>query len=698
VAVRRILQRGGAMEKELVRRVDLPAEAEARRAALIAREWLVTNGNGGFASGTLAGVPSRRYHGLLVAALPNPLGRTVMLTEIGEWILPETGAPVQLGGEAFGRRAPRLPGVEQLSAFRLEAGLPVWRYVLNGMVLEKRVTMPHLQNTVHVCYRLAESAGAVTLRLRPASAFRALEDPVSTELRLPYTLTAREDRLELAEAGDIPPLRLCVRGGEAVFTVRGERVEERLYPVEESRGYDASGALWTPGDFTARLEPGAEVTLIASTEEWAVIDALSPAAARAAERTRRRRLLEMAPAAARQGSAAELVLAADAFIVSPAYRAADVARARAEGDELRTVIAGYHWFTDWGRDTMIALEGLTLCTGRPQEARSILRAFAAYARDGLIPNMFPEGSSDGLYHTADASLWFFHALDRYLHATADRATLRHVLPTLRSIARHHLEGTRYGIRIDPADGLMTQGEPGYQLTWMDAKVDGWVVTPRRGKAVELNALWYNALRLLARWLEEEGEPDAAADAGAHAERARASFNRRFWYAAGGHLYDVVDGPDGDDAACRPNQLFALSLPHAVLEETRHAAVLEVVRERLLTPVGLRSLDPGHADYHPTYQGDLRTRDGAYHQGTTWGWLIGPYVDAYLRVHPGDGAGARRALDGLVEHLGDFGVGSLAEIFDAEAPFTPRGCIAQAWSVSETLRCLLKAEAAGKRAD
>jgi len=381
---------------------------------------------------------------------------------------------------------------------------------------------------------------------------------------------------------------------------------------------------------------------------------------------------------------AELVLAADQFIITPSGRVEEAARASAMGDEVRTVIAGYHWFTDWGRDTMISLEGLTLCTGRQREAGYILRTFGHYVRDGLIPNMFPEGTKEGLYHTADATLWFFHAIHRYLIATGDRSTLRQLLPKLKSIIQHHVAGTHFGIGVDPADGLLRQGAGGYQLTWMDAKVDDWVVTPRRGKAVEINALWYNALRLVTEWLREEGDP-MALETHEYAERARMSFNRRFWYEDGGYLYDVVDGEAGDDTACRPNQIFAISLDHPVLDADHWRPVFGVVRERLLTPLGLRSLSPGHRDYKAQYYGDLRARDAAYHQGTVWGWLAGPFVDAWLKVFPDDKAGARRCLDGFEAHLNEAGVGTLSEIFDAEQPYTPRGCIAQAWTVAEVLR-------------
>jgi predicted glycogen debranching enzyme len=437
------------------------------------------------------------------------------------------------------------------------------------------------------------------------------------------------------------------------------------------------------------MNPAAQVHFVASAEPWHAVLALSATEALGYEQQRRSRLISMTHPSLRGGPPAELVLAADSFVIRPEGRIADAARAQAVGDEARTVIAGYHWFTDWGRDTMISLEGLTLSTGRAIEAGWILRTFAHYVRDGLIPNMFPDGSNQGLYHTADASLWFFHAVNRYLGATGDRRTLQRILPKLRQIVDCHLAGTRFGIGVDLADGLLRQGEQDYQLTWMDAKVDDWVVTPRRGKAVEINALWYNALRLMENWLGEEGFKDDAGRLRAAADRARESFNRKFWSDELGHLYDIVDGEHGHDPACRPNQLLAVSLDNPVLDRVHWEAVVEAARTRLLTPVGLRSLAPGHPDYKPKYFGDLRARDAAYHQGTVWAWLIGPYVDAWLKLHPDDFSAARKLLDGFIPHLNEAGLGSISEIFDAEPPFTPRGCISQAWSVAEFLRCWVK---------
>jgi predicted glycogen debranching enzyme len=477
---------------------------------------------------------------------------------------------------------------------------------------------------------------------------------------------------------------MLLHGTGAAFTIDSRPFPNVLYRVEESRGYEASGTLWSPGYFRADLDRDHDVTVVASAEPWEHLQALRPPQALGADRERRTRLIRGAHPLAREGPAAELVLAADQFVITP-RRPEDTARQRAVGEEARSIIAGYHWFTEWGRDTMISLEGLTLVTGRPTDAGWILRTFAEYVRDGLLPNLFPEGDSEGLYHTADATLWFFHAIDRYVETSGDRGILESLLPRLVEIVEHHLKGTHFGIGVDERDGLLRQGAPGYALTWMDAKIGDWVVTPRRGKAVEINALWYNALRLLQAWIRE-GHGDAAAGwVEEHAARAHRSFNARFWYEPGGYLYDIVDGESGDDDACRPNQILAFSLRYPVLDSARWLPVLEVVRRELLTPVGLRSLSPSHPEYKARYDGDLRARDAAYHQGTVWAWLIGPFVDAWLRVHPDDRAGARRLLDGLIDHLGQAGVGSVSEVFDAEAPFTPRGCIAQAWSVAEVIR-------------
>ena len=660
-------------------------------ADLLEREWLVTNGLGGYASGTVCGASTRRYHGLLIAAHAVPLGRVMMVNNLWEYLRLPDFHTTPFGGVEKVDNQLQIHGADHLVEFKLEAGLPVWRYEVDGFELEKRIYFAYRHNTVYIRYRLTKGSGTARLKLKPTVHFRGHDDSVGTALCSPTTFTAVEDRYEVSCGSTYPPLRMTLDGGgKPGFTVHGERISDVLYRVEESRGYEHKGALYAPGHFRLDLEPGQDATLIFSTESWELIRAVTPAEVLSAEQSRRRWLVEHAAPAAHTGLAAELVLAADQFVITPVARVGDAARAQAHGDEARSVIAGYHWFTDWGRDTMISLEGLTLTTGRATEAGYILRTFAQHIRDGLIPNLFPEKDHEGLYHTADATLWYFHALKKYVDHTGDRTTLRQLLPKLQDIVAHHVRGTRFGIGVDPADGLLRQGAEGYQLTWMDAKVGDWVVTPRRGKAVEINALWYNALRLLEAWVREEVNDTAASGLTAHAEQCREAFNRRFWNETTGCLYDVLDGPDGkNDPAVRPNQVFAVSLDHPVLDKSRWKPVLNVVREKLLTPVGLRSLAPGEPDYKPRYFGDLRSRDAAYHQGTVWAWLIGPFVDAWMRAYPEDRTGAAAFLNGFRRHLGEACVGSISEVFDAQPPYTARGCIAQAWSVAEVLRCLVK---------
>ena len=674
---------------ELTRRIENPQDRDAD-APMPRLEWLVANGLGGYASGTVAGVVTRRYHGLLVSSLPAPLGRMVLLNHLLERVRFGTGQVAWLGDEnqIAGTNAADRGG--HLIEFRLDLGLPVWVYDFGGFRVEKRLLMPHGHNTTHVTYRLLAGKGPIRLTLRPSMHFRSYEAPVTEGGSLPYTVNAVKNRYEVCAGPGLPVLRLRLHGERAALTLDEVGTPEVPYTMEKLRGYESVGSLWSPGYFRVDLHESQPVTLIASSETWESIEALSPEHAAQAELERRRHLLEIA-GPPRERLACELVLAADQFVITPAGRAEEAARARAAGEHVRTVIAGYHWFTDWGRDTMISLEGLTLSTRRYREAAYILRTFGHYVRDGLIPNMFPDGAREGLYHTADATLWFFHAVDRYVRVTEDYDTLRVLLPTFIEIVRCHVQGTRFGIGVDENDGLLRQGADGYQLTWMDAKVDDWVVTPRRGKAVEINALWFNALRLLQRWINELGAPDGAPalDLEDRALRAERAFNDRFWYGTGGYLYDVVDGPQGDDTACRPNQVFAISLDSPVLDRKHWTAVMKVVRDRLLTPVGLRSLAPEHADYKPKYFGDLRSRDAAYHQGTVWAWLIGPFVDAWLKVYPDDRGGAKDLLLGFDAHLSQACVGSISEIFDADSPYVPRGCIAQAWSVAEVLRCLLK---------
>lgn len=659
---------------------------------LLEKEWLVTNGLGGYSCGTLAGVLTRRYHALLSAAFPSPLGRVVLLNHIIEHLVSPDGKQQCLCSEQTRQGVP-IHKVPILQEFQLQMGLPVWYFKMGECIVEKKIYMSHMQNTVYITYALTQGP-ALTLKIRPLIDFRKHDASLLKTDKVDYSIAARNLDFQINGDPKFPPLKLCLRGSHICFILDGGETKDIHHFIEADRGYDAIGSLWIPGTISAMLDQSTPFTLIASAESWDHILAMNPAEALEKETLRRAKLIQSAAPAVQHGVGAELVIAADQFIISPVGRFSDNIKAHASGDEVRSVIAGYHWFTDWGRDTMISLEGLTLTTGRFSEAGWILRTFAHYIQDGLIPNLFPEGQNAGLYHTADATLWFFHALHRYLTYTADRFTLKLLLNKLVEIINKHIEGTRFGIGADPQDGLLKQGEQGYQLTWMDAKVEDWVVTPRRGKAVEINALWYNAVKLLEKWLLEEGKQSTASQFGALANKIYQSFNLRFWNEDKGYLYDVIDGENGDDNSCRPNQLLAISLDFPVLEQKRWVPVLETITKELFTPLGLRTLSPQHPDFKPKYFGDLRARDAAYHQGTVWAWLIGPYIDAWLKVYPNQLKKAREFLGGFQKHLSDACIGSVSEVFDAQPPFTPRGCVAQAWSVAEVLRCLVKTSSTG----
>ena len=679
---------GSAPTTEGIQSVTVNPDANASTAITEgAPEWLVTNGLGGYASGTVNGIVTRRFHGYLIAALPAPYGRTMMLNHLAAVISTEQSR-ARLTEQSHPENI--ADPVATLREFRLELGLPVWTFEHEGQVIEKRVIMPHRQNTVLVSFKRLRGTGPLRICLSPWIQFRPHEGTLSGLVDNQYALRIISGRYEIEDtlAVGLPRLRMQFVCAKSKFWIDERRIRNVRYVIEQSRGYDASGDLYTPGTLEADFEGSAPVTFVASVEDWRTINALSPEQALAAERMRRERLVKIAHPVLQTSLGSELVLAADQFVIHPAGRLEDAAQAHATGDEERTIIAGYHWFTDWGRDTMISLEGLTLATGRVAEAGYILRTFAKYLKDGLIPNMFPEGRGEGLYHTADATLWFFHATDRYEKASGDRDTLQRLLPRFEKIVELHERGTRFGIHIDPADGLFAQGAPGYQLTWMDAKVGDLVVTPRRGKSVETNALWYNALRLMQEWMSRErGDEKLADHYGTLADRVRESFNARFWNERSRALFDVVDGEDGDDAAIRPNQVFAISLPHPVLDPNYWQPVIDTVHDQLLTPYGLRSLAPGHPSYQPQYFGDLRARDLAYHQGTVWPWLIGPFVDAWRRVYPDRMEELRPVAVSIGKHLMSACVGSISEIFDAEPPYTPRGCCAQAWSVAEVLRLM-----------
>lgn len=651
------------------------------------REWLVTNGLGGYASGTLSGVQTRRYHGVFMPNLVSPKGRHLLVSRLEE-IVVQPQQQFQLAGGDQPMESAREAHLRWLQGIRIGANTAQWIYELPGVTLEKTIVMPYLRNTVLVHYRVLHSEhDAVTLQLRPFLPFRRQDAVLLPDDAVPVQSLVEENRLTVTHAESDLFLRMRLQGrlGAHFVTEAQQRIE--LLTREQARGYLHHECIVSPGYFTASLAVNQPLTFVATVEEWDTLSDDAPAVI--ASETRRLTTIASAVPEAEDPVVLQLVMAADQFLVRPEHRLADLERAHAHGHNLRSIFAGYHWFGDWGRDTMISLEGLLLCTGRHDEARATLLTYAEYVRDGLLPNLFPEGANAGLYHTVDASLWYFHSIHRYVQHTHDEAVIDLLLPVLRDIMRHHLAGTRFGIHVDPADGLLIASSPAQALTWMDAHAGEWIVTPRRGKPVEIQALWYNALRLMEVWTEKRKGNDREVYA-QHATQARESFNKRFWNEAASCLFDVVDGEQGDDASLRPNQIFAISLDYPVLDPVRYASVLHTVRQHLLTPYGLRTLTREHPDYRSTYQGTLLSRDAAYHQGTVWPWLLGHFIDAWLKIDP-DRAAARGMLAALPDHLREAGVGSISEVFDAQWPHIPHGCIAQAWSVAEALRAWLRTQ-------
>jgi predicted glycogen debranching enzyme len=634
------------------------------------REWLVTNGLGGFAAGTVAGTLTRRYHGLLFAARTPPVGRTLLCPKIDAEIAYD-GRTYALATDRWhdGTLAPR--GYVRLFGFRLEGTIPVWTFVCGDAVLERRIWMEHDANRTYVSYRVVRARAAVGVTLRAFANHRDLHGETEAG---DWTM-----EVTVADGG----LRVVPYPGAMTVAMRADRgtvVAEHVwyrdfaYPLERSRGLPDREDHLRVGTFDAVLGPSESLTIAVADHAPPAIDGDAALARRRARdaalveawRAERGEAADRAPAWAER-----VVLAADQFVVR---------RPLADDPEALSVIAGYPWFGDWGRDTAIALPGLALATGRHAVARSILRTFARFVDGGMLPNYFPDGGGPAEYNTVDAGLWYVEAARRYVAATGDRHTLETIYPALRSIVTAYTAGTRFGIGVDAADGLLRAGEPGVQLTWMDAKVGDWVVTPRIGKPVEVNALWVNALRACAAFARTlDDDPTPFASAAAHAE---ASFER-FWNAGDGWCFDVIDGPDGDDRSLRPNQIFAVLLPIEVLDAARRRAIVDICASRLWTPAGLRSLDPEDPKYVGSYGGDQASRDGAYHQGTAWTWLAGPFALAHHRVH-GDASASLALLAATVEGLSADAIGTLAEIADGDAPFAARGAFAQAWSVATLL--------------
>ncbi len=641
------------------------------REAAMSYEWLETNGLGGYASSSIAGIHTRRYHGLLTAALQPPVGRVVMLSKLEETLI--------VDGERFEFSANEYPGVTHppgggfLREFRLDP-FPIFTYQIAGLEFEKRVFMVHGENTTVVEYELRaldrDPLPECLLELKPLLAFRDYHSTTHRNDAANLRFESYAGGVQVKPYTGLPELYLAHSSAEVEAT--GHWYFNFEYALERERGLESREDLCNPLVLRFNLAGHTGATLIASTSPRLPGDAF---ALREAEVKRRARLAEST--GCDRPLAKALASAADQFIV--------------KRDAGSTIIAGYHWFSDWGRDTMIALPGLTLVTGRFDVARQILATFAASIDRGMLPNRFPDYGEAPEYNTVDATLWYFEAIRAYVDYTGDHAFVREQLYAgMKEILSWHLCGTRYGIGVD-ADGLLACGEPGVQLTWMDAKVGDWVVTPRTGKPVEIQALWYNALRIiegLAAAFSDWDLADLVRDLQANTCR---SFNENFWNAAAGCLYDVVD-ETGPDASIRPNQILAVSLHHSMLEEDRARQVVEVVRRELLTPMGLRTLLQSDSRYCPRYEGGVVQRDGAYHSGTVWPWLLGPFLTAFVKVNARSVRSRQQAtlwLDAIETHLHEAGLGQISEIADAQAPHRPRGCMAQAWSVAEILRAAVE---------
>jgi glycogen debranching enzyme len=645
-------------------------------------EWLLANGLGGYAMGAIDGPPTRGYHGFLVAATRPPDGRMLLVGQVETW-LEVDGIGVRL--DAYQGTAddpePETPPAE--SSF--PGGTLSVRWVdVRGAALELRSWMIRDANATVQRWRRLDGDGArrVRLDLTPLVACRDHHPGGRDEPAAPSTAIAADPwpAVEVRWAPGLPVLRIAGSAGTV-------RAADRLVPVHHSedaaRGTAPDQVLRAVASFGADLEPGGELTLVLSTGAGtiAAIPAPVPAAdGLGATLDRADDLVARAGAPAADTVGAGLVLAADRFVV----RRRTDPTVEPAADPGRTVIAGYPWFGDWGRDTMISLPGLAIATGRLDEAAGILRTWAGLVRDGLLPNLFP-GAEGGepAYHSVDAPLWFIHALGEHEAATGDPGLALEVRPSVEEIITAYRDGTRFGVGIDPADGLVRAGEGDVQPTWMDAKVDGVPITPRHGKPVEIQALWVNALRRAARWATlAEADADAAAHDAA-AARAESSFRSRFWRADVGWLADVVDGPAGDDIALRPNQLLALSLPHPLVDNATARSVLDAVERHLVVPGALRSLAPFEPGYRRSFQGPPAVRDAAYHQGTAWTWLLGPWIDAVARFRGQDAA--RAAIEVALEALDPAGGGAIPELLEPEPPHEARGCPWQAWGVAELLR-------------
>jgi 4-alpha-glucanotransferase len=634
-------------------------------------EWWIANGLAGYAGGTIAGSLTRRYHGLLIAPIASPLGRRLILAKADATVVAGSRSwPLFTNRWKSGVISPA--GHVRIGSFHLDYSVPVWTYEIEDRQIEARIWMEPGAHTTYAAWRLRPQAdtpeNGISLRVILLANNRDHHGTASVGSFDPEIRVESESLL----LTDAELFALTIRATGGSIAPRRDWYRDFDLPMEAERGLDSTDNHLCVGEVTLPLVPGEWCGIVASLEPRPPAD-LAAALQRRHDHDRSVTATALASSARMKSVPSwitRLALATDAFLFS---------RPVANQGEGKSVIAGYPWFGDWGRDTMISLPGLTLATGRPEIALRILKTFAGFVSQGMLPNVFPGAGDQPAYNTADASLWFFEAWRAYFEASEDLLALREVFPVLSAMIAWHQRGTRYGIGVDSVDGLLKAGAPGIQVTWMDAKIGDWVVTPRIGKPVEINALWYNALRIMSAFAAQLGEPDRFS---APAQAAKGSF-ARFVRADGEGLYDVIDGPNGADASIRPNQIFAVSLPNSPLSSDEQASVVRVCRQHLLTAYGLRSLAPGDPAYRPAYGGSVRERDSGYHQGPVWAWLLGPFCLAVHRV-TGDAKLAHSLLEPMRDALEDQGIGTIGEIFDGEPPYHPRGAPAQAWSVACTL--------------
>jgi len=736
-------------DREIVRKsgtsfVRLERDVCAELTAAESREWLVTNGLGSFASGTVAGILTRRYHGLLIAALEPPRKRTLLVTKVDE-IASVDGATYMLGANRWRGGTVDPQGYTFLESFRLEGCVPVWSYGFDGAILEKRVWMQHGANTTFVEYQFVKRVGsqhgadAMNLAIKVMVNYRDLHGATHCgdwRMNVEQYKRAGANGLRVAAFDGATPFFIFGAGASVSVEAAHEWYYNYDLALERERGLSDSEDHLHAATFHASIAAGQSVSLTFTTDAAANLEA---GVSLVAEQKRSADLLtrmqttaaprsSFADGVARAGISAslenalaslaatressplavakkklrgtatpqattpapttstdffsapgwiqQLVLGADQFLVGVQPLAGEKLAQPAAN-----IVAGYPWFGVWSRDAAISLCGLAIVTGRAEFAKSLLRNAATFIDGGMLPNYFPEHDETPEFNSVDAALWFVEAVRQYLDATRDLEFAREIFPTLAEIARNYSRGTRFGIHADPADGLLFAGEAGTNLTWMDAQAGGHSITPRVGKPVEINALWINALETLATIARQVGQPSLEFQG--LAKRARDNFER-FWNPERRCCFDVLDGPAGNDATARPNQIFAVSLPVSALTIVQQRAVVESCAQNLLTPFGLRSLAPSEPGYSRQFTGDEETRAAAYHQGTVWAWLLGPFALAHFRVYR-DAAAALKLFDAIPEHMKEAGLGTISEVFDAEAPFAARGCPAQAWSVGEILR-------------